>query len=207
MATGIKIYNDSGTVQIDETYFNLVLVDKFTATISTPVTTAYDYSISGNIVAIAVKVYPETFTVTTASLSGSTWTFRLSFYNNPLTTGTCTFTVYAFARPPTPTETVGLKVLNASSAVIFHSQFKPLRVVSVVGGTSGYTGPSGRVLAAMVLGMPMYGFSVFPSSVYDTFSLRTNGNVIEALQTTVASPAVVGFARDGSYAAVDVTNY
>lgn len=208
MATGIRINNDSGTTQIDETYFNLVLIDKFTATISTPVTTAYDYTVSGDIVAIAVKVYPETFTVTTCSVSGSTWTFRLSFYNNPLTTGTCTFTVYAFARPPTPTETVGLKVLNASGAVIFHSQFKPLRVVATVGGTSGYTGPSGRDLAALVLGMPMYGFAVpGGTSVYDTYSLRVNGNVIEALRVTVAFGAVVGFARDGSYAAIDVTNY
>jgi hypothetical protein len=97
--------------------------------------------------------------------------------------------------------------MDAAGALIFHSQFKPLRIVATVGGTSGYTGPAGRVLAALVLGMPMYGFSVFPTTVYDTFSLRTNGNVIEALQRTVAQGAIVGFARDGSYAAVDVTNY
>lgn len=207
MATGIRIVNDYGTTQIDESYFNLVLVDKFTTTISTPVTTAYDYSVAGDIIAIAVKVYPETFTVTAVANSGGTWTYRLTFFNNISTTGTCTFTVYAFGKPPTPTETVGLAVYDPTGAVIFHSQFKPMRIQSVVGSTSGYTGTAGRDLAVMTIGLSMYGFAVFPSTVTDTYSHRVSSNVIEAMQTTVAAGGSPGFARAGSYAAIDVTNY
>lgn len=207
MATGIKIYNDSGTIQIDESYFNLVLIDKFTTTILVPVTTAYDYTFTSEIVAIAVKAYPETFTVTAVANSGGTWTYRLTFFNNPDTTGTCTFTVYAFGKPPTPTETVGLAVYDPTGAVIFHSQFKPMRIIAVVGSTSGYTGPSGRDLAVLTIGLSMYGFSVFPTTVTDTFSQRVTGNIIQSFQTTVSAGGVPGFARAGSYAAIDVTNY
>lgn len=207
MADGIRIVNDYGTTQIDESYFNLVLVDKFTTTISTPVTTSYDYSVAGDIIAVAVKVWPETFTVTAVANSSGTWTYRLTFFNNPDTTGTCTFTVYAFGKPPTPTETVGLAVYDPAGAVIFHSQFKPMRIQSIIGATSGYTGTSGRDLAIMTIGLSMYGFAVFPTTVTDTYSHRVTGNVIEARQTTVSAGGSPGFARAGSYAAIDVTNY
>lgn len=206
MAIGLRIKNSHGTTQIDADYFNLFLVDKFTATISVPVTTAYSFSVAGDVVAIAVKVWPETFTVTAATFSGGVWTYRLSFFNNPDTTGTCTFTVYAFGKAPTPTATVGLKVKKPTGELIYHSQFKPLRIQAVVGGTSNYTGPAGRDLAVMVLGMPLYGFGVFPTAVFDTFSPRVSGNVVELVQVTVA-PGVAGFSRAGSYAAVDVTHY
>lgn len=207
MATGITIYNDSGTIQIDESYFNLVLIDKHTDTISTPVTTAYDYSVAGDVVAIAVKVWPETFTVTAATFSGGVWTYRLSFFNNPDTTGTCTFTVYAFGKAPTPTETVGLAVYDPAGAVIFHSQFKPLRVQAVVAGDSAYTGTAGRDLAVMVVQMPAYSTLVFPIVVLDTYSARVTGNAVQVIQTSIGTTTAAGIARPGSYAAIDVTNY
>lgn len=208
MATGIKIYNDSGTIQIDESYFNLVLIDKHTNTISTPVTTAYDYAVAGDVAAIAVKVWPETFTVTAATFSGGVWTYRLSFFNNPDTTGTCTFTVYAFGKAPTPTETVGLAVYDPSGGVIFHSQFKPLRIQSVVSGTSNYTGTAGRDLAVMVVQMPAYSYVVGSVIVLDTYSPRVAGNTIQVVQTSIGLiPGAPGLVRDGAYAAIDVTNY
>ena len=92
MATGIRLGNDAGTIQIDESYANLVIVDKQTITISTPVTTAYDYTCAGDVVAVAVKVYPETFVTKSAQFTGSGWVYRFLFFNNPDTTGTCTFT-------------------------------------------------------------------------------------------------------------------
>ena len=141
------------------------------------------------------------------SNSGGTWTYRLTFFNNPDTTGTCTFTVYAFGKPPTPTATIGFKVSKPSGELIFHSQFKPMRITSVVGSASGYTGPSSRDLAVLTIGLPMYGFAVFPTTVTDTFSQRVTGNVIQSIQTTVAAGGVPGFVRDGTYAAIDVTNY
>ena len=207
MATGIKIYNDAGTVQIYESYANLVLVDKQTITISTPVTTAYDYTCSGDVVAVAVKVYPETFITKSAQFTGTGWVYRFLFFNNPDTTGTCTFTVYAFAKPPAATETVGLKVLNASGSLVFHSQFKPLRIIAVNSNASGYTGPGGRDLAAMFLTMSLYSVVLFPSTVYESDTLRITGNVIQHSRIQIGTPAIAGINTTGLYAAVDVTNY
>lgn len=207
MATGIKIYNDAGTVQIDETYANLVLVDKQTITISTPVTTAYDYTCAGDVVAVAVKVYPETFVTKSAQFTGTGWVYRFLFFNNPDTTGTCTFTVYAFGKPPPATETVGLKVLDGSGNLVFHSQFKPLRIISVNSNAVGYTGPSGRNLAAMFLTMSLYSAVVGTASVFESDTFRISGNVIERSRILIGTPAINGINTTGTYAAVDVTIY
>lgn len=207
MVTGIKIYNNAGTIQIDESYANFVLIDKQTYSISTPTTTTFDYTVTADVACVAVSVYPHTFTSTTASKSGSTWTFRLTFFNNPLSSGTCTFTVYAFGKPPAATETVGLKVQDASGNLVFHSQFKPLRIVGSTDARNSFSGPSGRTLAVLVLSLPMYGRAVFPGTVTDTYSMRVNGTTIDSLQTTIANIGNVTLSRDGLYAAVDVTNY
>lgn len=208
MATGIKIYNDAGTVQIDETYSNLVLIDKqtITASMSGP-SIVYEYSVTADVAAIAVQAYPETFITKSAGVSGSTWTFRITLFNITGTTGTCTFTVYAFGKPPTPTETVGIKVYNASGGLVFHSQFKPLRIIAVTSNASGYTGPSGRSLAVMFLTLSLYSVVIFPGSGYESDSLRVTGNVVEQQRLLVGSPAIGGINTTGTYAAVDVTNY
>jgi len=206
MATGIKIYNDAGTVQIDETYANLVLVDKATITFSMPGTGTYDYFCSGDVVAVAVKVWPETFVVKSSQYTGSSWLYRLSFFNNPETTGTCTFTVYAFGKPPTSGGTVGLKVQDASGNPIFHSEFKPLRIIAVNTNDTGYVEPNGRSVAAMFLSLSLYSTGVFPTVVFESDTLRISGNVIQSSRLVV-DPGGIGLARLGSYAAVDVTHY
>lgn len=205
MATGLKIFNDSGTIQIDETYSNLVLIEKKTVTIALPVTTAYDYIASGDVVAIAVKCYPETFTTTAVSFSSGVWVYRLSFYNNPLTTGTCTFTIYAFGKVPTPSEDFGLAVYNASGGLVYHSQMKPLRILAVLGGASFYSAPVGRTVAAMFLSLSMYS-AAGPPVTFETWSLRAPGNYIEPILLTLGAGGL-GLVRNGQYAAVDVTHY
>lgn len=206
MAAGVKIYNDSGTVQIDETYFNLVLIDKQTITISTPTTTEYDYSVAGDVVAVAVSVNPETFITKSSTVSGGIWTYRFVFFNGVGSTGTCTFTVYAFGKAPAATETVGLKVLDGSSNLIFHSQFKPLRILAINSNASGYTGPSGRNLAVMFVNISMYTVVVFPSTAWESDTLSVSGNVISSSRLLVGSPAT-GTVQTGTYAAIDVTHY
>lgn len=205
MVTGVRINNDVGTTQIDETYSNLVLIDKQTITIALPVTTAYDYIASGDVVAIAVKCYPETFTTTAVSFSSGVWVYRLSFYNNPLTTGTCTFTIYAFGKAPSPTENLGLRVRDASGNLIYHSQFKPLRILSVQGGASFYSAPVGRTVAAMFLSLSMYS-AAGPPVTFETWSLRAPGTYIEPILLTLGAGGL-GLVRNGQYAAVDVTHY
>lgn len=207
MATGIKIYNDSGTVQIDENYKNLVLIAKTSGTVSVPGTTGtgyVDWTVTANVACIAVVVWPETFMVLGSLVSGGTWTFRVQFYNNPDTTGTCNYTLYAFGNPPTPTDTVGLKVLDASSNLIFHSQFKPLRILSVQTNLSSSSAPSGRIIAAMPLELSIYSST---SGGVESNTLRCNGSLIQPLRISVVAGAPVGTSRDGLYAAIDVTHY
>lgn len=205
MATGLRINNDVGTTQIDETYSNLVLIEKKTVTISVPVTTAYDYIASGDVVAIAVNCYPETFTTTAVSFSSGVWVYRLSFYNNPLTTGTCTFTIYAFGKAPAPTENFGVRVRDGSGGLIYHSQMKPLRILSVQGGASFYSAPVGRTVAAMFLSLSMYS-AAGPPVTFETWSLRAPGTYIEPILLTLGAGSL-GLVRNGQYAAVDVTHY
>ena len=82
-----------------------------------------------------------------------------------------------------------------------------MAIVSIADLQTRWTGVGPWLwLAARALYLPLYGFGVFPTAVYDTFSPRVTGNVVQVLQVTVA-PGSPGFARDGSYAAVDVTNY
>lgn len=207
MAIGVRISNSSGTTQIDETYSNLFLIDKRTATISLPLDGPYDYAVAGDVVCIAVKSWPEQFTTTSAYFSGGVWYYRLTFYNNPETTGTCTFTIYAFGKAPTPTATVGMKVMKPNGELIYHSQFKPLRIVAIVDATSDYTSPDGRDLAAMFVALPIYSVAVGPGVVFATRGLRIVGGTSIQNRVVTLGPGGPGVARGGAYAAVDVTNY
>lgn len=204
MATGIRIINDFGTTQIDESYFNLVLLSKVSYSVSVPTSpTSVTHTVSSPLALIALQVWPHTFTVSGSQLSSGVWTFRVSFYNNPSTSDPCNYTVYSFGLPPTPSETTGLKVSNASGGLIFHSEFKPLRILSVMASTSGYTAPSGRSIACLQ----------FEPSIYSTLLgadgnlLRCDGAQISPLFGGIQGGATVGTSRAGIHAAVDVTNY
>lgn len=206
MATGIKIYNDAGTVQIDELYSNFVLISKTSGTVSVPGTvgTGYvDWAVAADVACIAVTVWPETFMVLGSLVSGGTWTFRVQFYNNPDTTGTCNYSLWAFGKPPAASETIGLKVLNSSGGLIFHSQHKPLRVLSAQTNLSSYSAPAGRTIAALPLELSIYGE---PGGV-ESNTLRCNGSLIQPLRISVVAGNPLGTSRDGLYAAIDVTHY
>ncbi len=208
MATGIKITNASGTTQIDESYFNLVLIDKQSVSISAGSGANYDYSVNaGDVCVIAISMPTHNFTIIAASASGGTWTYRINILGGG--GPTAAFTIYAFGKCPTPTETVGLKVQGPSGQTIFHSQFKPMRVVGVSPGDTGFTGPSGRDLAVILTAAQVRVVGVFPTAVYETWFVQVGGNTVSVVSAGVASaPApLVGFSRAGSYAVVDVTNY
>ena len=205
MADGIKIYNDAGTVQIDESYFNLVLIDKVAGTIDMTATDpSTNYAIGAEVACIAVQAWPQTFSVAGTINSGGTWTFRIRFYNNPDTSGTHPYTIYAFGKPPTPSETFGIHVKSATGATIFHSQFKPLRIVAVSASTSGYTAASGQNIAVLTLEPSIYAPG---GGGIEGNTFRCDGSQIQASRITIEGSAPSGTGRDGLYAVVDVTNY
>lgn len=207
MPTGLRVINDFGTVQIDENYFNLVLLDKRVASVEMPTGPGvYEHVFPGDVIVCGVKCFPETFQVLGCKFDGVNWTYRFIFFNNPDTTGTAIFTIYTFGRPPAPAQNLGLEVFDGIGRRVFHSQFKPLKIVASVFGTSAYTDPAGALVAAVVEKVPLYGYSIFPAFVTDTWGIRCNGNYTEVQRGSIASGGA-GLSRDGSYSVIDVTNY
>lgn len=204
MTDGIRIINDAGTTQIDESYFNFVLIDKVSGTIDMTVPDAStNYSVAGDVVCIAVQAWPQTFSVAGSVNSGGTWTFRIRFYNNPDTSGTHPYSIYAFGKPPTPSETFGIHVKSATGATIFHSQFKPLRIVAVSASNSGYTAAGGQNIAVLTLEPSIY--VIIDGTEGNTF--RCDGAQIQPSRISIEGGGPFPTGRDGIYAAVDVTNY
>lgn len=206
MADGIKIYNDAGTIQIDESYFNLVLLDKVSGSISTPGTFPYpatNYSVTSDVACIAIQCTPGYFVISGSQFSSGTWTFRIEFPANG-SGGTTNYTIFAFGLCPTPSETFGIHVKAASGATIFHSQFKPLRVQTVSAANGNYTAASGTNIACLILEPSAYAIL---GSFLEGNVLRCDGTQIEHVRSHIPGVAPTGTGRDGLYAAVDVTNY
>lgn len=207
MADGIKIYNDSGTIQIDESYFNLVLIDKFSSSLSVPGTFPYastNYSVTSDVACIAIQCSPGYFIISGSQFSSGTWTFRIEFPFNGGST-TVNYTVFAFGLCPAPSDTFGLHVKSATGATIFHSQFKPMRVQAVSASDGNYTASAGTNIAAMMLEPSFY--SVLGTPLEGNM-LRCDGTTIEHIRASIGGVGgPPGTARTGLYAAIDVTNY
>lgn len=122
--TGLTIYNDSGTLQIDEDYKNLSLVEK-------PIVNAVGGSglISINYTGVrpVVAVGHTTFVAFVyATVSGTSWTF---YFMGGGAAGT-PIQFYIFDDPKTA-PTFGLEVYNAAGQLSFSFGAPPLRIVSI----------------------------------------------------------------------------
>lgn len=132
MEAGFIIYGDSGTVQIDDTYPNLALLKKGTATLTD---TGNEFTQSRSALITVTGETPmiawtSNFPVFLAmvSKSGSTYTFRLMSTN---AYDGYSFTYYVFDRPVDSGSTSGVQVFDSAGRLTFDSGRKYLRVMGV----------------------------------------------------------------------------
>lgn len=209
MATGITIYNDSNTVQIDETYRNVCLITKQAYGLTHSFGTVYvDVSTTGPRALVCMESANYVPFLANVTFDGTNWVWRWGFgYLGGAypTSDTVYAWIFDYLVTP-PSDTVGLKVLNASGETVYHSASKPLRIVTTLPHSSGYTGTTGRKYLPLIMANAYYTETIFPNTTGYTIGMQASGNVIGSMPFAL-SPAVATTANYGQYAVVDVTHY
>lgn len=209
MVTGIKIYNDAGTVQIDESYRNVCYAGKVSVSLSHGIGIAYhDVTVAGPRVLMCMESANYSPFLFNTTFDGTNWTYRWGFNylgGSYPTSDTAYAWIFDYLTSP-PSDTTGIKVFNAAGEMVFHSASKPLKIVSVQTHPSGYSGTGGRRYLPLVMLNSYYTQTIFPNTFGFTYGLRSSGNVITPDSFGVGT-GVPGATTDGLFAAVDVTNY
>jgi hypothetical protein len=208
MATGIKIYNDSGAVQIDETYRNVCLISKQSISLSHSGGIVYvNVSTSGPRALVCVESANYIPLLANVTFDGTSWVWRWGFGKNggAFTSDTAYAWIFDYLTTP-PSDTVGVKVFNAAGEMVYHSASKPLRIITTLPHNSGYTGTSGRKYLPLIMANAYYTETLFPNTTGYSLGLLSSANVITPTPMPL-SPAVATSANYGQYAVVDVTHY
>ena len=209
MPVGLRFKNSAGTVQVDETYRNLAFRQRIAIGLSHAIGSTYhNITVSGRNVVVAMYSQYYAPILLGVSASGSTWTYRWSFEYRGMGDPTSdTAYLYIFDDPPAVSSSVGVRVRDAGGSVVYHSDVKPLILAAdPQSSASSFTGTPGRVYAPLILTASI--FTVFGTGNYwyNSFSLRSAGNVITPVQVTM-SLGPPGAHSTGIYAPVDVTGY
>ena len=149
MTYGFKALNDYGAIQIDDTYTNLTLKQKGTAT------TTGSYS-SGSL-RFPILILDLTYTpivafqppvgqllfingLSSSDLGGGTTRYIFQFVG----WGDFTFNYFVFGPPPTPTESplpgYGLVVKDSNNVITYRSDQKYLNIAGLINSSSPTTG-------------------------------------------------------------------
>lgn len=147
MAYGIRIVNDAGTVQIDETYAALCLLQKGTATfVQQPLPDHASGSFSKNeqqasitvtgannpVMAIRSDYYCNI--VGRTDNGGGSWTFLVD--GEPASSGQA-FDWYVFDNQPKITSEYGFAVKNAAGQLVFSMDSPPMRFTDLFAANCG----------------------------------------------------------------------
>lgn len=167
MPAGLAVYNDAGTVQIDDQFANMALISKTNVTVgSSP-----DYYRPAAIYTVVSATPPivaiqSTHRVVLQNItrSGNTWTF--TYYGGAIGN---IVTCYLFNKPVYQGSGSGLVVYDASGNVTFDSRQKYARVHALLQGsglsTQSFTYTAGRTYAAMQCKFAGYRESVYTPGI------------------------------------------
>lgn len=224
MSAGLTIFNDSGTVQVDENWRNYGFRNK----ISFPITTSnifgssypqvypYSLTISGTPALIVACRSSSQFPFRLHSYYDSgTWTINWHFWHDEGTSGfyepstyTGTVDFYIFDTIETSFSNVGLEVFTASGQRVFHSDAPMMKYGALSACTSDYSWGSGREFAPVILQIPAQSMLVSGAGYrIAQYCLRTVGNQIQSrkIVNSTAGGAAGSYSYSGLYAAIDVT--
>lgn len=209
MATGAKFINDANTVQIDETYRNVCLIEKRSISVSNSFGTTYtDVTVTGPRAVICMESANYVPLLANVTFDGTNWVWRWGFAylgGSYPTSDTVYAWIFDYLVTP-PSDTEGFKVLTASGETIYHSASKPLRVVTTLGHNSGYTGTSGRKYVPLVMASAYYTETFGFTTTGYTLGLQSSSNVITSTAVALGG-GIATTARYGQYAVIDVTHY
>jgi hypothetical protein len=221
MPTGLLVINDSGNIQIDQTYRNYELRAKDTVTAN--------IFLGGNIAAyfaqfsIAGLTAPilafrgdgaggRCYTQISHSVSSGVWTFRI-LTGAPGGAGSGDIDYWIYDVPVSSGQNAGMQIFNSAAQLVFDSGRKYLRVVdsfafdaSQIGtGSQTKTYPAGRDYAFVTARLD---FDILSGGEYQTYGLRPVGSDIgvNTLLLHLGSPQaeVLGEAR---FLIIDVTDH
>ncbi len=219
MPAGLQIFNDSGTVQIDENWKNFGFRQIIPVTLTAgpmvggPTDIApYQLSVPGSAALVAVRAATLKPILMHSYLSGGVWTYNWQFYP-PFVSGSYTETVnfYVFDVPYSGSfSTVGLEVFNSTGERVFHSDMDVMKIppgASVQACNTSFTGVPGRIYAPLIVVNPVR--AVFTGSSYRhaTRSLQVSGSNIVSSNQDLSSSTIGEFANEGLYIPIDVTEY
>lgn len=222
MAVGLKIYNDAGTIQIDETWRNYGFRNKITLTVTTsnisgspyPQVVPYSLQVAGTPALIVACRSSSQFPFRLHSYySGGFWHINWHFWHDEGTSGsyepstyTGTVDFYIFDTLEGTFGNVGLRVLNASGQTVFHSDASVLKIAGVYACISDFGWFDGRSYAPIIMQIPAQGISVPGTGLrIGQFCLRTVGSLIQSrliVNNTAGTSGIYSY--NGLYAAVDV---
>lgn len=207
MAAGAKFFNTAtGSIQIDETYKNLVLSEIRYIPIDylNPI---FDVNVTGAYAVIAYYcniAYPY---LRQSDFDGSSnWFFRFgSIWPTSGSGGTNdTMELYVFSEPTKPPTTVGIKIFNPTTGQItFQSSEKPMKFAAVLPNNALFTGTPGRKYAVCI--HEYSSIQTFTTTDY-VFPVPY-GSFISPDQRPISGIIPGQPNAIGTYAAVDVTNY
>lgn len=222
MATGLKIYNDSGTIQIDENWRNYGFRQKISFSLTTsnitggaPFYIPYSLVVSGTPALLCACRSTSQYPFRLHSYySGGTWTINWLFahdegdspvYDPTTKTGTVDF--FIFDTLEGSYSNIGLKVFNASGALVFHSDARMMKVGSVLPCSSWFSGPGDRQFAPLIMQIPAGGVLISGSGLRSAqYCVRASGNSINSkLLVNTSAGSLISGVNTGLYAAIDVT--
>lgn len=208
MPAGLQIFNDFGTVQIDENWKNYGFRQIVPVYLETGGVDYYSLTLTGLSVLVAVRTTSMHVIPMGSLVSGTTWTFDFRYAGEFSGGAAETVYFYVFDVPYWQSySNLGMEVFNASGERVFHSDMDVMKVPS--GGVqpcnSNFYGAPGRIYAPLVLLNPIR--SEFTGSNYfqSTRSLRVSGSNILSTNVPIGAGSFLEFANEGLYAAVDVT--
>ncbi len=219
MPAGLQIFNDSGTVQIDENWKNYGFRQRIPVTLSAgpvvggPTDVApYQLVVPGEAALVACRAEVLKPVALHSYLSGGYWTYNWQFHP-PFVTGTYTETVqfYVFdVHYENVFSNVGLEVFNAAGERVFHSDMEVTKVPP--GGdarpcSADFTGSPGRIYAPLIVVNPIRATFTGVSYRHSTRALRVSGSSILSSNQDINSSTIGEFANEGLYIPIDVTDY
>lgn len=223
MATGLKIYNDSGTIQIDENWRNYGFRQKISMTVTTsnivgsgyPSKIAYSLVIAGTPALLCACRSPSQYPFRLHSYySGGTWTINWLFVHDEGDSGTyepstytATIDFFIFDTLEGSYSNVGLKVFNASGALVFHSDGRMMKIGAVQPCTSWFSWEAGREYAPLIMQIPAGGIMIAGVGLRSAqYCVRCNAaNINSKLYYNNNSGSLASSVGPGLYAAIDVT--
>lgn len=224
MATGLKIYNDSGTIQIDENWRNYGFRQKISMTVTTsniagsgyPSEIPYSLVVAGTPALLCACRSPSQYPFRLHSYySSGSWTINWLFVHDEGDSGTyepstytATIDFFIFDTLESSYSNVGLKVFNASGALVFHSDARMMKIGIVQPCSSWFSwGGGGLEYAPLIMQIPAGGVMVSGVGLRSAqYCVRASTSGINSkLRFNNSAGSLASSVSTGLYAAINVT--